>query len=132
MLTVFRNRSSLIKDPKLLGRWGEKRCERFLKRKGLKILTRNFSCKTGEIDLIMADTDASIVFIEVKTRAGENFAPAESSITPPKKAKLLRTARYFLAAHNINNRPCRFDVVTIVLPKTGRPKIKHYKNAFVP
>ena len=132
MLTVFRNRSSLIKDPKLLGRWGEKRCERFLKRKGLKILTRNFSCKTGEIDLIMADTDASIVFIEVKTRAAENFAPAESSITPPKKAKLLRTARYFLAAHNIQNRPCRFDVVTIVLPHTGRPKIKHYKNAFAP
>jgi putative endonuclease len=132
MLTVFRNRSSLIKDPKLLGRWGEKRCERLLKRKGLKILTRNFSCKTGEIDLIMADTDRTIVFVEVKTRAGETFAPAESSITPAKKAKLLRTARYFLAAHNIQNRPCRFDVVTIVLPKTGRPQIKHYQNAFVP
>jgi putative endonuclease len=95
------NRRKLLADRELLGRWGEKRCEKFLKRKGLKKLARNFSCKTGEIDLVMVDTDGSIVFTEVKARAGEILTPAESVITAPKKAKLTKTARYFLATHNI-------------------------------
>lgn len=126
------NKRKLLADPELLGRWGEKRSQRFLKRKGLKTLTRNFSCKTGEIDLIMVAPDRTIVFVEVRTRADETFGSAESSITFAKKAKLLRTARYFLATHDIDNRPFRFDVVTIVLGQKGPAQIRHYKNAFVP
>lgn len=126
------NRRKLLADRKQLGRWGEKRCERFLKREGLKVLARNFSCKTGEIDLVMVDIDSSIVFVEVRTKVDESFGPPEESITQSKKAKLLRTARYFLAAHNIENRPYRFDIVTVVLGRTSRPQIRHYENAFVP
>jgi len=126
------NKRKLLSDPKRLGRWGEKRCEKFLKAKGLKTLTRNFSCKTGEIDLVMVAPDGTIVFIEVRTRSDETFGPPESSITPAKKNRLFRTSRYFLATNNIENRPFRFDVVAIVLGRTGRPKLKHYKNAFVP
>ena len=132
MLGMVLNKRKLLADRKLLGRWGEKHCRGFLKRKGLKTLTRNFSCKTGEIDLIMIDTDRTIVFIEVKTRADETFNSVESSITAPKKARLVRTARYFLATHNIDDRPLRFDIVTIVLGQKGRPQIRHYQNAFVP
>ena len=94
------------------------------------MLSRNFSCKTGEIDVIMVDTDGSIVFVEVKTRADEDFAATESVITTAKKAKISRTARYFLSSHNIENRPCRFDVITIVLSRTGSEQIRHYENAF--
>jgi putative endonuclease len=122
----------LLVDRGLLGRWGEKRCEKFLKRKGLKTLARNFSCKTGEIDLIMVDTDGTIVFVEVKTRADESLTPTESVITTAKKEKAARTARYFLATSNIEDRPYRFDVVTIVLGQTGRPQVRHYENAFAP
>jgi len=120
-----------LADAKLLGRWGEKRCERFLKRKGLRKLAQNFSCKVGEIDLVMIAPDGAVVFVEVKTRADESFAPAEQVITPAKKNKLFRTARYFLATHKIENRPFRFDVVTIVLGQSGREQIRHYENAFV-
>jgi len=126
------NRRRLLANRELLGRWGERRCEKFLKSRGLKKLARNFSCKTGEIDLVMADTDGSIVFVEVRTRADESFGSAESSITSAKKAKLSRAAQYFLATHNIENRPFRFDVVTIVLGRAGPAQIRHYKNAFVP
>jgi len=122
----------LLTDREHLGRWGEKRCEKFLKRKGLKILTRNFSCKTGELDLVMVDTDSTIVFVEVRTKADSDFATPEDSITTPKKTRLLRTARYFLATNNIHDRPYRFDIVAIVLDKNARPDIKHYKNAFIP
>ncbi len=126
------NRRKLLADRKLLGRWGEKRCEKFLKRKGLKCLARSFSCKSGEIDLVMVDADGAIVFVEVKTRASESLTPAESVITFAKKSRLTRAARYFLAANNIENRPYRFDVVTIVLDRAGREQIRHYENAFVP
>jgi len=81
--------------------------------------------------LIMVDTDGSIVFVEVRTQADESFGPPEESVTRPKKVKLLRTARCFLAAHKIEDRPYRFDVVSIVLGRTGRPQIRHYENAFV-
>jgi len=126
------NRRKLLTDKKLLGRWGEKRCEKFLTKKGLKKLARNFSCKTGEIDLVMVAPDSSVVFVEVKTRADENLTPAESVITAAKKTRLARTARYFLTTHNIENRPFRFDVVTIILGQTGPEQIRHYKNVFVP
>ena len=120
-----------LNENELLGRWGEKRSEKFLKRKGFKTLTRNFSCKTGEIDLVMVDSDGTLVFVEVKTRANEDFSPSESAVTKPKKIRMLRTARYFLAANEIEDRPCRFDVVTIVLGEKGPAQIRHYENAFV-
>ena len=126
------SKRKLSADAKLLGQWGERCCERFLKSKGLRKLARNFSCKSGEIDLVMVDADGAIVFVEVKTRADESFGSAESVITPAKKNRLFKAARYFLATHNIESRPFRFDVVTIVLSEAGRKQIRHYENAFVP
>ena len=130
--SMLLNRKKLLADRELLGRWGEKQSEKFLKRKGLKTLTRNFSCRTGELDLVMVDTDGGIVFVEVRTRADEKFADVEDSITSAKKTRLKRTARYFLASNDIRDRPCRFDIVTIVLGRTGRPQIRHYENVFIP
>ena len=132
MFPLLGNRRRLSADIKLLGRWGEKRCLRFLKNKGMKLLTQNFSCKTGEIDLIMVDSDRSIVFVEVKTRRDESFGPVEDVITRTKKTRAIRTARYFLATNNIDERPFRFDVVAIILGKSSKPEIRHYENAFTP
>jgi putative endonuclease len=131
MFDFLLNRKKLFADIKLLGKWGERRCEKFLRKKGLKTLTRNYSCKAGEIDLIMVDADRSIVFVEVKTRTNEEFAPAESVITTPKMDKMTKTARYFISAYEIENRPYRFDIVAVTLGKRGPAQIRHYKNAFV-
>ena len=125
-------REKLRADRRLLGAWGEKQSERYLRRKGYKTLARNFSCKTGEIDLVMAGLDASVVFVEVKTRAKEEVAEAEASVTAGKQTKLLKAAKYFLATHKIEDRPCRFDVVAVVLDKSGPVQIRHYENTFVP
>ena len=130
LFDLLLNRRRLLADKDLLGRWGERRCEKFLKAKGLKKLTRNFSCKAGEIDLIMVDFDGTIVFVEVKTRADESFEPAESVITLPKKDRMYITAQHFLKTYKIEDRPCRFDVVTVVLGQTGPVQIRHYENAF--
>ncbi|MFC1636147.1 YraN family protein [Planctomycetota bacterium] len=129
---LLSNKRRLLADRGLLGRWGEKRCERFLKRKGLKTLARNFRCKTGEIDRVMVDTDGTLVFVEVKTRANEDFGPSESAVTSAKKIRMFRAARYFLTTNTIEDRPYRFDVVTIVLSEKGPAQIRHYERAFVP
>jgi putative endonuclease len=126
------NRRKLLSDRARLGRWSEKRCERFLNAKGLKTLTRNYRCKVGELDLVMVDTDGSIVFVEVRSRAEGSPVPPEATITRTKRTHISRAARYFLAAHNIEDRPLRFDVVTLVLGRSGPPQIQHYPNAFVP
>ena len=128
MLSLFANKGKLQADIKKLGRWGEKQAEKLLKSKGLKILARNFRCNTGEIDLIMADIDGTIVFVEVKTRANEDFAPAELAVNKTKRKRLFSAAKYFLITHKISDRYFRFDIVTVVLnPK----QIKHHKDAFV-
>jgi putative endonuclease len=131
MLSVLLNRRKLLSDKKLFGRWGEKRCRKFLAAKGLRKLASNYCCKTGEIDLIMVDASGAIVFVEVKTRRDESFTAAEDVITAPKRLRMTRTARYFLSSYDIQNRPYRFDVVTVVLGEKGPPQIKHYENAFV-
>lgn len=127
-------RSRLLSDRKLLGRWGEKRCEKYLRRKSLKTVARNFSCKRGEIDLVMMDTscdDGVIVFVEVKTRKDEDLAQAQDAVTFEKRRRLIRTAKYFLKIYKVE-RAARFDVVAVILGKTGPVEIRHYESAFVP
>ena len=133
MFGLVLNRSKLLTDAKRLGRWGEKQSERFLRRKGLRTLARNFNCKTGELDLVMTDPeDGAVVFVEVKTRANEDFTSAESAVTYGKQKKMASAAWYFRKIHKIEDRPLRFDVVAVVLGPKGPPTIRHYERAFVP
>jgi putative endonuclease len=122
----------LLSDRTVLAKWGEKRAQRFLKKLGLSTLARNYLCKTGELDLVMADPDGTIVFVEVKTRSSRDIAEPEDSITAAKKQSLSRAAQYFLKTHKIEDLPCRFDVVAITLDRQGKETVKHYKNAFTP
>ena len=131
MFGLFFKKDKLLKNRYALGKWGERQCEKFLRRKGLKTLTRNFSCNAGEIDLIMVDNDRAIVFVEVKTRLDEEFTPTEEVVNKTKADKMAKTSRYFISMHDIADRPYRFDIVTITLGRRGSADIRHYKNAFV-
>lgn len=96
----------------------------FLRSKGLRIAARNYRCRYGEIDLI-AREGATVVFVEVRSRASEAYGGAAASITPAKREKLLKTARHYLAG--ITSLPqCRFDAVLV----TGEPpRIEWIRNA---
>ena len=119
-----------MSDKRLLGKWGQKQSEKFLKSKGYKILTRNFSCRTGEIDLIAAEPEGSLVFVEVKTRANENFADAEAAVTSAKKQRMTRAVNFFIKKHKLENLPLRFDVIIVIAAEKGKTQIRHYENAF--
>lgn len=95
------------------GRIGEEKALSYLTAKGFKLVTRNYSCRRGEIDLIMRDQDY-LVFIEVRSRKSSGFGGGIASITHIKKQKILKTASYYLMAHKIQNQfPLRFDVISI-------------------
>jgi putative endonuclease len=123
-------RAKLLRDPKRLGRWGQRQAERYLKRRGLMPIARNFSYAGGELDLVMAETDGTLVFVEVKARQSEAFMPAIAAVNVKKRQHILRTAKRFLREFNLSDRPLRFDVITVILEPAGPAAIKHYPNAF--
>ncbi len=125
-----KKRENLLSDRHLLGRWGQKQCENFLKKKGYKTLTKNFSCRTGEIDLIMAAGAGTVVFVEVKTRKNENFADAEAAITSAKKERMKKAANLFVKKHKLYDKPLRFDVVIVMADEKAKARMRHYENAF--
>jgi putative endonuclease len=98
----------------------------FLQSHGLKFLETNYSCRFGEIDLILSDGD-TLVFAEVRLRTSDNFGGAAASITAKKREKLLKTARHYLASSKKIPR-CRFDV--ILLSGMNEQEIQWVKNAF--
>lgn len=124
-------RKKLLSDPHRLGRWGQNRAEKYLRRHGLRTIARNYAFSGGELDLVMAEKDGTIVFTEVKTRRNEDFYPAVAAVNQKKRHKITRTAKCFLRQFKISERPLRFDIITVVLGEKGRPEIQHYPNAFI-
>jgi putative endonuclease len=94
------------------GKEGEKAAVKFLKKKGYRIIEKNYRNKSGEIDIV-AEQDQVLVFVEVKSRAGGEYGEPLEAVTPHKQRKIGRVARGFVAQHRIENRDCRFDVVGI-------------------
>ena len=84
----------------------------------MKLLARNFRCRTGEIDLVMAEGD-TLVFVEVRARADRNHGGAAESITLSKQKRIARAAKYYLS--KLKEIPeCRFDAV--LFEEKGKPE----------
>lgn len=93
----------------------ERIAERYLTQHGLTLVTRNYHCRHGEIDLIMRHAE-TLVFVEVKLRktttGRADFGGAIASITASKQAKLIATAQHYLSGMKALPR-CRFDAVLL-------------------
>lgn len=103
----------------------EKLAATFLANHGLKLVTQNYHCKYGEIDLVMKDAK-TLVFIEVKLRSSSQFGGAGASITPQKQQKLILTAQHYLQQNG--DCQCRFDA--ILMNKADVNHIEWVRNAF--
>jgi len=114
-----------------LGHRGEKCAEKFLRRRKYRIVTRNYRCPLGEIDLIALD-DSTVVFVEVKTRADRYHGDPQDAVTPEKQRRLTRAAEAFLKHTSSQDRACRFDVITVTFDHDDNPEIEHFLDAFVP
>ena len=113
------------------GKKGEKAAESFLKKKGYRILKKNYRTKVGEIDLI-AEHNNVLVFIEVKSRTDAALEHPFMAVTPRKQKKIAQTANCFLVQNKVGDREIRFDVVS-VLPGNENPdslKVEVLQDAF--
>jgi len=87
-------------------------CE-FLQQQGLKLITRNYRCRFGEIDLILRHQQ-TIVFVEVRYRKANSLVNGAQSINAAKQIKLLRSASCYLQQqHLADTTPARIDVVAV-------------------
>jgi putative endonuclease len=116
---------SLLK--KLLGREGEDLAARFLTKQGYRILERNYSTRSGEIDLI-ALHDGDVVFVEVKTRSGDAFGAPELAVNPRKQQRMVKAALAYIKYKKLHQVPCRFDVVAITT--AAEHEVEHIRDAF--
>ena len=99
--------------------------------KGYEIISRNFNCKYGEIDII-AVNDKNIAFVEVKTRHQNPMVRPCLAVNKSKQIKIMRTAYIFLKEHNYNLQP-RFDISEVYLKRDTNKlySINYIKNAFI-
>ncbi len=113
------------------GRRAEDFALNHLQARGLRLLTRNYSCPAGELDLVMDDGE-SVVVIEVRYRRNNAHGTPAETVGPQKRAKLTRTASHFLQKHpRLARRSLRFDVVAI-WGTTATPEIDWIADAFRP
>jgi putative endonuclease len=110
------------------GATGEDLACRHLEAQGFEVLARNYRCRSGEVDVVARDGDAT-VFVEVKERSGRSHGEGHESVTFGKRRRIVRAARLFAAAHGLSERPLRFDVISIH-SGGGAVRLRHDRGAF--
>ena len=112
---------------KTLGKEGEDRAAQFLAKKGYKILERNYSTRSGEIDLV-ALHNGEMVFVEVKTRTSDACGAPELAVNPRKQLRMIKAALSYIKYKKLHQMPCRFDVVAITT--AAENGVELIQNAF--
>ena len=116
---------------KLTGSWGEALAAEYLRKKHYKLVAAGYSCRFGEIDLIVKDRK-NLVFVEVKLRKSGDFAAAREYVNRAKQDRIRMTASIYLSQNPTSLQP-RFDVIEIYAPQgvdTQEPLIEHMEDAF--
>jgi putative endonuclease len=109
------------------GQIAEELAARFLKRQGLSVLTRNYRCRGGEVDLVCRERQV-LVFVEVRLRRNANYGGAAASITAAKQRRIVLAAEHYLSAKRWQNADCRFDC--ILLDRLSEAAIEWLQDAF--
>ncbi len=99
--------------------------EKHLKKKGYRILDRNYRSPFGEIDIVAMDKDGTVVFVEVKLRSKSSLESPGEAVTKGKMKKLVKTSLLYLQEKGLLNTNVRYDVVGIT--ENG---IDHIEEAF--
>ncbi|MFK7865186.1 MAG: YraN family protein [Pseudohongiellaceae bacterium] len=119
-------------NPRRSGEHFESIAKHYLEAEGLIAVESNYSCRLGEIDLIMRAASKTIVFVEVKFRKSSIFGHPVEMVGPSKQRKIRLTAAHYLSHHPaLRKLNCRFDVVGIMNKQGSSEKqIDWIKNAF--
>jgi len=110
-----------------LGSWGEWTALGCFRRKGWELVARNWSTRSGEIDLIFYDREV-LVFVEVKTRMESGLYPAEKNFSPRKLEKMEALAWNFLERFELGGTPVRFDLAAVETHDRREFRLRHYQG----
>lgn len=112
-----------------VGALGERLAADHLTASGLRILSRNWRCRYGELDLVAIDpaTD-TLVFVEVKTRTGDGFGGLAQAVTEQKARRLRRLAAMWLATQDHRWTAVRIDVIGVRIGRRRTPEISHLQG----
>ncbi len=128
--TVERRKSKVAKgDRAVTGRTGEAAALAWYRAAGYRLVARNWTCRAGEVDLILA-RGRTVVFSEVKTRRGSAFGDPFEAVTWRKQEKLRLLAETFLAGGGKGPNEVRFDVASVVVAPDGHLSIDVFEQAF--
>jgi putative endonuclease len=114
------------------GRRAEELAAAHLESIGLRIVARNWrqtGREGGELDIV-ADDGGCCVFVEVRSRTGEDQGHPLESISPRKRAHVIRSARLYLAAESPTASAYRFDAIAVTFWPNRPPDLLHIPNAF--
>ena len=116
-----------------MGKIGEDLARKYLEKEGFKILEQNYKTKYAEIDLIAQKSSGflgqkTLVFVEVRTKVGEQWGSPEDTINKAKLWKVLQNAKSYTAFKKWEG-PARIDAVCIVLNKDmSVNRLTHHEN----
>jgi putative endonuclease len=114
-----------------LGRQGEELAAQFLQEQGLTVISRNWRCREGELDIVATDGAALAVICEVKTRAGTGYGSGAEAVTQGKRRRIRRLSGLWLAEHRVRfDIVVRFDVISVLWVPGSQPQITHIPAAF--
>lgn len=111
-----------------LGLEGEAVAERWLRRRGWRVLQRRYRSGHRDIDLI-AEREGTVAFVEVKARRGEAFGDPVQAVNWKKQRELARSACIWIDRHGRSGDHYRFDVIGVLMDR-GRVRVRHVENAF--
>jgi putative endonuclease len=111
-----------------LGALGENLAAEHLRSLGMRIVQRNWRCRYGELDLIAEESADTVVFVEVKTRAGDGFGGLEEAVSAQKVGRIRKLASLWLNQQSERWRQLRIDVVRIRVGRDRTPQLTHIKG----
>ena len=110
-----------------LGASGEALAEDYLRGLGYEIIGRDVRTPLGQLDLVVMD-GKTLVFVEVKTRAGHGFGLPQEAVDAKKIRKLRQLGLYYLKMRP-HRGPVRFDVLGLTVSDGRLARVDHIKNA---
>lgn len=125
--SLFRKKKTAIHLAR--GALGEEAARKFLIKKGLAFLASNIRTQGSEIDLVFRESDC-LVFVEVKTRSGEEWNRPAAAVNARKRRLLSRAAMEYLRRIQNPKVRLRFDIVEVLLENGAVKEIRHLPNAF--
>jgi putative endonuclease len=111
------------------GQDAERRALEMLEGAGMKLLTRNYRCPQGELDLVLMDA-GTLVVAEVRYRKDASRGTPAETVGASKQRKLVLATRHFLSTHaELRRKPLRFDVVAVTAGD-GPAAVEWIRDAF--